>query len=1018
MNKVFLHFVIFILFATSSIAQDWKYHDSLTTFFQEKRQYTEALQNAEKSIELYQIEVGQKDTVYTDLIQKLAYVYYFSNNYDKAIETFNEELELRVRLQGREHQKTGTCLNNISILHRRKGDYENALKLSIEALEITGKSMGENHIEYGVRLNNLAIIYEELGNYEKALELQLTSIENVKNNNLQDQHIYGTRLNNLASLYYKMGLYEKALELYIESIENTEKTLGKKHPTYGVRLNNLAALYKKMGMYDKALILYEESLQIAEVTVGKSHQNYFVRINNLATLLEEMGQFDKAHPLYLYALENAKLTFGTEHPTYVLCLNNLAEFYRNTSQNENALPLLIDAVESSEKVFGKSHPNYASSLNNLANLYRNLGQYDKALSMQLEALDVTEKALGKNHHAYSIRLNNLANIYRYTGNYESALSLYLESIKISENSLGKDHSGYGMRAYNIGEILYYLDRKDESYEYYKIAIVNNFLNIDRAFTFLAEADKEKFLLINNRYFNSYFSFFYEYSLDNNKVGADAFNIDLAAKGMILQSGIEIRQTILNSGNQEAIEKYDEWVEVKSNLSKEYSTPIEQRVEDIDILEQKAEKLESELTRLSGSFGRVKSLTNVKWQDVQSKLKNDEVAIQFSSFAYFRGNFWTDSVIYIAVILRKDFEYPLLIPLFEQKQLISILGDFQGSSYDYINDAYGTLNVKTNKTTDLYNLIWQPLEKYLNGINNVYISPTGMLHKISFYALRNNENRFLNDLYSINIQSNLGNIAQSNKADKFNIKSASIFGGVEYSKIPSESDAWKYLPGTLTELHKIKAMLKKTKVKTVVFSGEYATEENLKSIASNTELLHIATHGYFFPDPTDMALKMKDIKIEGEVDFRGSSSNIATTSFKDNPKPLMRSGLLLAGANNSWSSNESTDNTDDGVLTAEEVAYLNLFNTKLVVLSACETGLGDIKGSEGVYGLQRAFKMAGAKTIIMSLWQVPDKETVEFMELFYAKLLKHKDVKKAFFETQSFMRNKYDPFFWAAFVLLE
>ncbi len=1018
MKKLFFTLVCVGFLCLSSISQDWKYHDSLTTEFQENRKYNDALFNALKAIELYDKEVNTQDTVYADLIQKLAYVYYYSNNYDKAIESFFEELKIRESLQGREHQKTGTCLNNIAILYRRKGEYENALKLATEALEITGKSMGETHVEYGVRLNNLAIIYEELGNYDKALELQLKSIENVRINNLEDFPIYGTRLNNLASLYFKMSLYEKALELYIESIENTEKTLGKKHPTYGVRLNNLAAVYKKMGMYDKALPLYEESLQIAEITVGKKHENYFVRMNNLATLLEEMGLYDKAHPLYLYALENAKLTFGTEHPTYVLCLNNLAEFYRNTSQNDKALPLLIDAVESSEKVFGKNHPNYASSLNNLANIYRSMGQYDKALGMQLEALAVTEKALGKNHHAYSIRLNNLANIYRYSGDYEKALALYLESIQITENTLGKDHSGYGMRAYNIGEILYYLDRKQEAYDYYKVSIENNFLNIDRAFSFLSEADKENFILTTTRYFNSYYSFFYEYSLENAKVGADAFNVDLAAKGMILQSGIEIRQAILNSNNREAIKMYDEWVEIKNKISQEYSTPIDQRSKNVDSLEVMADRLESDLARLSGVFGRTKSLTNIKWQDVQSNLKSDEAAIQFSAFPYFRGNSWTDSILYIAVILRKDSEYPMLINLFEQKQLISLLGDFEGSSFDFINDVYGVLNNKSDKANSLYGLIWKPLEQYLDGIKSVYISPAGLLHKISFYALRNNENIFLCDIHNINVQSGLGNISKTSSDNQFKIKSASLFGGVNYSLTPKDSDAWKFLPGTLTEIQKIKEMLKKTKVSTNVFSGDNASEENLKSIAEKSELLHIATHGYFFPDPEDVARKMKDVIFEGEVDFRGASSNSGASGFKDNPKPLMRSGLLLAGANNAWTSDENDGKQDDGVLTAEEVAYLNLFNTKLVVLSACETGLGDIKGSEGVYGLQRAFKMAGAKTLIMSLWQVPDKETVEFMEIFYSKLFKSKDVKKSFFETQQIMKGKYDPFFWAAFVLME
>ena len=137
---------------------------------------------------------------------------------------------------------------------------------------------------------------------------------------------------------------------------------------------------------------------------------------------------------------------------------------------------------------------------------------------------------------------------------------------------------------------------------------------------------------------------------------------------------------------------------------------------------------------------------------------------------------------------------------------------------------------------------------------------------------------------------------------------------------------------------------------------------------------------------------------------------------------MRSGLVFAGANDVWSRQKDTyDNSsyfEDGVLTAQEVATIDMRKTELVVLSACETGLGDIKGSEGVYGLQRSFKMAGVEYIIMSLWQVPDKETAEFMTTFYTNLAKTNDIRDSFNLTQHAMRKKYDPYYWGAFILVE
>jgi CHAT domain-containing protein len=178
--------------------------------------------------------------------------------------------------------------------------------------------------------------------------------------------------------------------------------------------------------------------------------------------------------------------------------------------------------------------------------------------------------------------------------------------------------------------------------------------------------------------------------------------------------------------------------------------------------------------------------------------------------------------------------------------------------------------------------------------------------------------------------------------------------------------------------------------------------------TSPRILHIATHGFFFPDPQD-TLKSRQ-RSSGEEPV-----------FKLSDNPMIRSGLLLAGANHAWKTGKPLrPGMEDGILTAYEISQMNLRNTELVVLSACETGLGQIEGNEGVYGLQRAFKIAGAKYLLMSLWQVPDKQTQELMEVFYKNWLEGgKNIPEAFREAQKTMRAKYsNPFFWAGFVLVE
>ena len=220
--------------------------------------------------------------------------------------------------------------------------------------------------------------------------------------------------------------------------------------------------------------------------------------------------------------------------------------------------------------------------------------------------------------------------------------------------------------------------------------------------------------------------------------------------------------------------------------------------------------------------------------------------------------------------------------------------------------------------------------------------------------------------------------------------------------------WNYLKGTLEEVNIIKSIFEKENIKVDIYEGYDATEESFKSLSgvNSPALLHISTHGFFFPEVEKKNIKPELFNMAGQYKFKMSEN------------PLMRSGLILAGANWVWSGGQEIEGVENGILTAYEVSNMNLQNTELVVLSACETGLGEIKGNEGVYGLQRAFKVAGAKTIIMSLWKVPDKETVELMELFYTNWLNGMTKHDAFTNAQKEMRKKYPPYIWSAFVMME
>ncbi|MGD0341722.1 MAG: CHAT domain-containing protein, partial [Bacteroidales bacterium] len=520
-------------------------------------------------------------------------------------------------------------------------------------------------------------------------------------------------------------------------------------------------------------------------------------------------------------------------------------------------------------------------------------------------------------------------------------------------------------------------------------------------------------------FENFYSFSLKRKKDDPGITKIVFNNVVKNKGLLLKSSTAMRTAVLNSNDTALISKYEKWIDIKREISKLYSTEISERKGNPEDLEQQANSIEKDLVRESQIFNDFQKVQNLTWESVKNSLKHGEAAIEFIHFAESPGR---DSIIYCALLITPQSKQPEMVQLFNEKDLEFILGTNRSNNLLYINGIYGT-NENTNEK--LYRLIWQPLEKCLKGVKTIYYSPDGLLHKISFAALGKGKNIYLCDNYALNRLSTTGKVVthEDYRIDKD--LTAGIYGGIEYSADSATRQIWQYLPGTKNEADKINQIFASRKLKTDYFSGKSATERSFKQLFTSVrqnqkpEILHIATHGFFYPDPeVSINEEKKDTTAkEKPLVFRGGSSGFGLWQFVKNKNPLMRSGLVFSGANNVWNQKYAGEG-EDGVLTAQEVTQLDLQKTQLVVLSACETGLGDIRSSEGVYGLQRAFKMAGVKYLIMSLWQVPDEATSEFMAQFYEKLLLTKNIQKSFNETQLKMRKKYDPYCWAAFVLIE
>ncbi|MBR9846677.1 MAG: CHAT domain-containing protein, partial [Algicola sp.] len=600
---------------------------------------------------------------------------------------------------------------------------------------------------------------------------------------------------------------------------------------------------------------------------------------------------------------------------------------------------------------------YGSILQSLGFDYFSLKDYYKSIKYYRMAVDIFEKTYSSQSLKTANLYFNIANSYSNSGDFHLAKGFYLSSL---------------------------------------YSTLDNMKNT--LFT-MTESEKNAYLTFKlNTFFSSINSLAVKYN--DSTINETIYNNSLIQKALVLKSTSSIKNRILESNNKQLLLRYEKFLNLKKQLAELYLDENSENEELISSLELKANNLEKGITVESLDYKQYEMKLNADWKDVRSKLSKNEASIEFVNFYYFDKE-WTEDIYYCALVLKAN-SSPEFVFLFKEKDLLSKLEQNSDNNQKSIEALY-------NKNNGLYELIWKPLENYLQGVSKVHISSSGILHKISFASIKNGDGDYISKKIEISNYYSTADILKKDKTKTIDFKTALLVGGVDYGK---QENGWNYLPGTKLEIESINETLNENKIKSEILTNDIATKANFKEKSFNKDIIHIATHGYFIPELSKK--ESNKIKEYGLVLF-DRSINDKRDAFEYN-NPLLRSGLVLAESVN----NQNLSEKSNSIFYALEVSNLNLFGTDLVILSACETGLGDIKNTdkEGVYGLQRAFKMAGVDNIIVSLWKVPDKETKEFMETFYNNLFIHNDITEAFVSTQKAMSQKYGLYYWGAFVLIK
>jgi CHAT domain-containing protein len=812
--------------------------------------------------------------------------------------------------------------------------------------------------------------YVGLGNFKDAESSILNALQVLQNDNERKDSLYIDMLSLVGWFYFNIGEFAEA-KYYYEDAFSFAKNASIIYDDEALILDNLATCHFVLGNTEQTRLLYEEAWFKHKYVWSYSHPHYSTFLNHV-TLFSKLIKDDKLYleclsaKIDLYAsirenMRNSSITAYLHIRSYDSYFDKdfLSKIqYQQKQRNDN--PIKFQSIEDdfAEFIYNLTHPitKVLLNLNSEEHLYN---------KMDVSPGDGWKNFARKEFYRYSKYSDafSLAELAYLSGDINKSEEYILEANFFYANLMKKN--------------LYFLDENAREIFWYTLEPIYNL--------------------------------FYSTSIKNKSSSLSelCYNNSLKLKSILLNSNIEIRQAILSSGDSILIDYYNEYIELSQNLQRLMTLDASM---SFTISENKKKELETYLSQSS-----LKYINNGEdeftWIDIKNKLKDNEYAIEFICFNHYQ----TNDNHYLALIIGKNYDYPILVDLFSERKLGKIL-DNTGNTRTIINKIYSS--------QELYNLLWKPLELYLEDKDRikVYFSASGKLNQIAFHAIPVSKRVLLGNKYDLHQLSSTRQIV-NDKLDEYRIyESIAIWGDIDYgeklSPRKSDTDESSQITNYLLSKPKLKKWERLNDEKEVnsvynqclekdisvtKYTSINATKYSFGALnGKSPDIVYASTHGFYYP--------LDSVEKDKYRQLLPSFSNEIS---------LLCSGLIFAGINNNFSDKYELN---DGVLFAQEIANMNLSGTDLVVLSACQTGLGEIRNNEGVFGLQRAFKLAGANTLLISLWDVPVEYTGRFISQFYRELLsdKHPSKQKAFRAAQLYMQQSDDLsiYDWAGFILID
>lgn len=902
-------------------------------------------------------------------------------------------------------------------------DFESEVQYRKKEAELTKVMYGENSMEYAEALKTYALANYSTYTYDESISclLKASEIEN---------RLHGKSLRyleyqvHLASAYRQLGENKQAIATYENILSLCEKISSSDIIRISV-LNDLGLVYFNDDFF-RAEKYFRDALHLQN-NLREDNARQLISINNnLGLLYLHNGMYEESEKYLLEAYRLSQVPFDSIYGfgmglSYFSILKNLAELYLYKVDISKAKEFTYKALNQCESTNGVDNADYAVLLHLWGDIELADGNFVSAINYYERALAIRKKIFGDNSELCGLTYGAIGSAYHFMGNYTNALAFYEKEKDISIKHKKDLFSTY----YNIAFSEWLLHDTKSA-----VRDINQSINSLEAHIgsfFINLSDKQRV-----QYWRQYQNTIIE---DAYNIAYDAWKSDIRGEEVAYRTALLTKGVLLDVEKQKAtfierstdstlksewdiyIQKSQQLVTLLSNGNDESNNIIR--------LKEECEALDKEISERIPQY-----YNTVCVNDVKKKLPSNAVAIEIIDFTVKRKGLLvtnSDSIMYCALLLRRDSQFPSLIPLFEEKEVFTLVN---ATSEKQTNFTYSY----NGNGKQLSQLVWSKILPHIKQGETIYFAPSGILHQLAIEALPYDSTHTMADMYNLVRLSSTREIVTRKQETQHS--SAVLYGGIQYdmdttiikkesAKYPEiamkrsiENDTINrgkigFLEWTQTEVENINFMLKQDHLQVQLFTSTNANEESFKALSGKHQnILHIATHGFFWSDST---AKRKDYFSQR---IKTLDNNMPSPPTID---PLNRCGLLFAGAQMAWSghSTELPDGVQDGILTAKEISLLDLRDADLVVLSACETGKGEITG-DGVFGLQRAFKQAGAQTIIMSLWPVNDIATQLLMTEFYRNwITSNQSKREAFRNAQNSVRSKYQkPVYWAGFIMLD